>query len=72
MSKALTMTVGIGLCLCTFLFTGCATVVRSPEEQVQKYSRMGELGRHMITEDLDKYMLMDRPSRLSEWHISKY
>ncbi|MCF7958345.1 MAG: hypothetical protein K9M57_07855 [Phycisphaerae bacterium] len=72
MSKAISLTLGLSLGLFAIFSTGCATVNRSREEQIQKYSRMAELNRMMIAEDIDKYLFMERPSRLSEWHITGY
>ena len=72
MSKAISLTLGLSLGLFVVFSTGCATINRSKEQQIQKYSPMAELNRRMIAEDIDKAMLMDRPSRLSEWHITGY
>ena len=49
--------------------TGCQTLSKSKEQQIRKYSRISELNRRMLAEDVDKYLLLDRPSRLTQWHV---
>ena len=48
---------------------GCQSTSRSKEQQIQKYSRISELNRRMLGDDIDAYMMMDRPSRLSRMHV---
>ena len=48
---------------------GCQTPVRDEEQQVRQYSKMSELNRRMLAEDIDHILLLERPSRLSQWHV---
>ena len=48
---------------------GCQTLTRDREQQITKYSRISDLNRRMLNEDLDRIFLLDRPSSLSRWHV---
>jgi hypothetical protein len=51
------------------LIAGCQTLSRDKPQQIRKYSRISELNRRMAAEDVDKWLLLDRPSGLSQWHV---
>ena len=54
----------VGVCL-----TGCRTMVNTEEEQIRKYSRMSEMNRRLLVEDIDTILLLDRSTQLSRWHL---
>jgi hypothetical protein len=54
----------VGVCL-----TGCSTMVNTEEEQIRKYSRMSEMNRRLLAEDIDTILLLDRSTKLSRWHL---
>ena len=68
MTKIIAVVTIIVLCGSVFL-GGCQSLSRSKEQQIQKYSRISELNRRMLGDDIDAYLMMDRPSRLSRMHI---
>ena len=54
----------MGMMLC-----GCQTLTRDPEQQNQKYSRIADLNRRMLAEDIDAILMLERQSNLSPYHI---
>lgn len=54
----------VGFCL-----TGCETMVNTKEQQIRKYSRMSEINRRLLVEDIDTLLLLDRSTQLSRWHL---
>ena len=48
---------------------GCQTLSSDKEMQIRKYSRISDLNRRMLHEDVEAIMLLDRPSNLSRWHV---
>ena len=57
------------LVLLVVSLVGCQTPVRDEEQQVRQYSKMSELNRRMLAEDIDHLLLLERPTRLSQWHV---
>lgn len=58
------------LLVCSAVFlSGCQTVTRNKEEQIRKYSRISDLNRRMLAEDMDAILLLDRPSSLTRWNV---
>jgi len=58
------------LVLCVgFCLTGCQTMVRTKEEQIRKYSRMSDINRRLLAEDIDTILLLDKSTQLSRWHL---
>ena len=51
------------------LLGGCETMVRTGEQQKQKYSRLNDINRRLLAEDMDAVLLMREPSHLHHWHI---
>ena len=43
--------------------------MKQKEQQMQKYSRMHDINRRLLAEDMDSILLMDGPSSLRPWHI---
>jgi hypothetical protein len=48
---------------------GCQTVTSDPTQETQKYSRIADLNRRMLADDMDAFWLLDKPSRLSRWNV---
>ena len=48
---------------------GCQTLTETPQQKIQRYRRMAELNRMMINEDIETFLLMDKPTRLSRWRV---
>jgi len=59
-----TVILGLGIVL-----TGCQTTAGTPQQNAQKYSRVLELNRMMIMDDIETFWLMDRPSNLSYYRV---
>ncbi len=51
------------------LVGGCQTMVNDKQQEIRRYSRISELNRRMMNEDLDAIFLLDRPSSLTPWHV---
>ena len=50
--------------------TGCGDGIASTRrERVQRYDRGLEMEQRMLADDIDHFMLADRPSRLSRWRF---
>ena len=60
----LAIILGLGIML-----TGCQTTTGTPQQNAQKYSRILELNRMMIMDDIETFWLMDRPSSLSYYRV---
>ena len=69
MIKIVVKSVFCSLLVLTIFLGGCQSLSRNNDQQVRKYSRVSDLNRRMLAEDLDKILLLDRPSRLTEWHV---
>ena len=54
-----------------FALSGCQTTTRDSEQQIQKYSRISDMNRRMLAEDVDALLLLDEPSSLSWWHVRR-
>jgi hypothetical protein len=54
----------VGFCL-----TGCETMVNTEEQQFRKYSRMSDINRRLLVEDIDAILLLDRSTQLTPWHM---
>jgi len=54
----------VGFCL-----TGCQTMTRTKEGQIRKYSRMSDINRRLLSEDIDAILLFDKSTQLSRWHL---
>ncbi|MGE3182452.1 MAG: hypothetical protein AB7N71_12540 [Phycisphaerae bacterium] len=51
-----------------FLSMGCATVVRTSEENQARYGRQLDLMMRQLGDDVDLLLLAERQSRLSQYH----
>ncbi|MCP4710386.1 MAG: hypothetical protein GY869_17320 [Planctomycetes bacterium] len=60
----LVIILGLGI-----LVAGCQTTTGTPQQNTQKYSRIMELNRMMIMDDIESFWLMDRPSNLSYYRV---
>ena len=52
-----------------FFSAGCETLTRSSEDSIRQYSRVSDLNRRMLGEDIETFWLLERPSRLSQWYL---
>ncbi len=48
--------------------TGCATVAKTPEENLTMYRQIAELDIRQMADDWNLIWLADRQSRLTRWH----
>ena len=62
----LVIILGLGI-----MVMGCQTTAGTPQQNAQKYSRILELNRMMIMDDIETFWLMDRPSNLSYYRVPK-
>jgi len=51
------------------LLAGCQTMTMDKEQQVRKYSRISDMNRRMLADDIDAVFLLDKPSQLTRWHV---
>lgn len=56
------------LCLLGFS-TGCAGVVKSPDDRANTYSHVLEMDMRQLADDWDGFWLADRQYRLTKWRI---
>lgn len=61
--------IGLVLAVGVSVFMGCETMTNGSEQQITKYSRIAELNRRMLAEDVDAILLLDRPSILTPWYV---
>ena len=66
MLKKMVVTGLLGLGL---LLGGCATLTRDEDQQSRRYSRLADLHKRLLAEDIDSFFLLDKPSSLTHWHI---
>jgi hypothetical protein len=50
---------------------GCETMTRDSDQQIRKYSRISDINRRMLAEDVDTILLLDAPSSLTHWQVPK-
>ena len=63
----------VALLLCAaLLLGGCQTLTSDSAQETQKYSRIADLNRRMLTDDMNAVFLLERPSRLSNFHVRSY
>jgi len=68
MMKRLSLLIGIVAAI--LLGTpGCATLTHSAAERAHQAQRVTDYDVMLFNEDLDYFLLQDRPSRLSKWII---
>lgn len=53
------------------LLGGCQTLARDEQQQIRKYSRISDINRRMFAEDVDAYLLLDKPSSLTQWVVHR-
>lgn len=58
----------IGLLAAVGLTTGCATVAKSPEENLNNTRAVVELDLRQMADDWNLVWLTDRQCRLTRWH----
>ena len=64
--KKLCVMLLLTVCLCG-LFVGCGTL-DSPSERYNRYGRISRTNARQLVDDWDYFWLMDRSSRMTEWH----
>ena len=73
MRKIITLIALAGVFGLTVLLAGCQnySYIRSDnrEEKIRQFSRIAEMNSRMLGSDLDTYLLLDKPSSLSHWHM---
>ncbi len=73
MRKTIALIVLSGVFGLTVLLSGCQNYshIRSSnkEEKIRRFSRIAEMNSRMLVSDLDTYLLLDKPSSLSHWHM---
>jgi hypothetical protein len=64
-------TLAVGVYLCALLLTGCAT--RQPGETAaevgRRHGRIVRLNSQMMMADIDKFLLLDKPSMLTDRRV---
>jgi hypothetical protein len=73
MRKTIALIVLSGVFGLTVLLSGCQNYshIRSNnrEEKIRRFSRIAEMNSRMLVSDSDTYLLLDKPSSLSHWHM---
>lgn len=73
MRKTITLIALSGIFGLTVLLAGCQnyshTYSYNKEAKIRQYSRITEMNSRMLVSDLDTFMLLDKPSSLSYWHM---
>lgn len=49
--------------------SGCQTMINTKEQQIRRYSRISEVNRLLLAEDIDSILLLDQSSQLTPWHM---
>ncbi len=52
-----------------FVSGGCQSTTHSGKQQIRKYSRLSNMQSMMLADDIERMLLLDRPTRLTQWHI---
>ena len=52
-----------------FCVIGCHTPSRDSEQSINQYSRIAEINRRMLSEDMEAFWLLDQPSHLTRWNL---
>jgi hypothetical protein len=68
MNKLLVALFGLAL-ISMALTTGCSTITESPAERAHNIGQVVQYHQLQFNEDLDDFLLEDRPSRLTYWII---
>jgi hypothetical protein len=68
LKTSITLVLTVSLAVLIFL-SGCQTLSSDKEQQVRKFSRISNLNRRMLNEDIQNAWLLDRPSYLSRWIV---
>ncbi len=68
LKTSITLVLIVSLAVLIFL-SGCQTLSSDKEQQVRKFSRISNLNRRMLNEDIQNAWLLDRPSYLSRWIV---
>jgi len=68
LKTSITLVLIVSLAVLIFL-SGCQTLSSDKEQQVRKFSRISNLNRRMLNEDIQNTWLLDRPSYLSRWIV---
>ncbi len=68
MKKRATLTLFLGaIAALVGLQAGCATPVRSGEENAYRYERFTEWEVKMLAEDCERFLLLDHETHLTRW-----
>ena len=59
----------VTLCM---LISGCQTMTMDKEQHIRHLSRVSAHHKRMLAEDVDSIFMINRPSRLSNWHVPDY
>ena len=68
----LKITVSLLLLVLFLSLTGCQTLTADSEGNIQEYSRIADLNRRMLAQDIEAFWLLDRPSRLTRYYIPSH
>ncbi len=73
MRKTIALIVLSGVFGLTVLLSGCQNYSHArnynKEEKIRRFSRIAEMNSRMLVSDSDTYLLLDKPSSLSHWHM---
>jgi uncharacterized protein YceK len=58
----------LGLALGVAVLCGCATVTKTPEENLNTVAQITDLDMRQMADDWNLIWLQDRQSRLTKWH----
>ena len=66
MRKIMVSIVLVGIAM---MLGGCQGLTSDSEQNIRKYSRISELNRRMLADDIEAMLLLDRPGRLSRYNV---
>ena len=50
------------------VLAGCESTTHSKEQQAKKYARIMQVNNRMMTDDFDRFFMLEGNSRLGRWH----
>ena len=55
--------------LAGFVLGGCESMVYTDDQQKRRVSRITDINRRLLAEDVEALLLLEQPSSLTQWHV---
>ncbi|MEP0846168.1 MAG: hypothetical protein HRF50_05010 [Phycisphaerae bacterium] len=59
----------LGFVVAMSLLSGCAGVVKTPEDRANTYSQVADMDMRQLNDDWDGFWLADRQYRMTRWRL---